>query len=79
KGNYIPAGQAYTKAESDVRYVRDVRMGANQSGVVWGSGGGTVSAGYVLTGGNFDDARSWPIYAPVQKYINGQWYNVGRA
>ena len=63
----------------DARYVRDVRMGANQSGVVWGSGGGIVSAGYVLTGGNFDDDRSWPVYAPVQKYINGQWYNVGRA
>ncbi|EPM3700238.1 phage tail protein [Escherichia coli] len=63
----------------DSRYVRDVRMGANQSGIVWDGDGGTVPAGYVLTGGNFDDAREWPVYAPVQKYINGQWYNVGRA
>ncbi|HHN6753683.1 TPA: phage tail protein, partial [Escherichia coli] len=63
----------------DSRYVRDVRMGANQSGIVWGGDGGTVPAGYVLTGGNFDDSREWPVYAPVQKYINGQWYNVGRA
>ncbi|ENC99008.1 putative phage tail fiber protein [Escherichia coli P0302308.10] len=63
----------------DSRYVRDVRMGANQSGIVWGGDGGTVPAGYVLTGGNFDDSREWPVYAPVQKYINGHWYNVGRA
>ncbi|MEJ9960951.1 phage tail protein [Escherichia albertii] len=63
----------------DSRYVRDVRMGANQSGIKWGGEGGTLPAGYVLTGGNFDDDWEWPVYAPVQKYINGQWYNVGRA
>ncbi|EDZ8079211.1 hypothetical protein GPC29_003125 [Salmonella enterica] len=59
-------------------FVKDVRMGANQSGIMWGSGGGTVAAGYVLTGGNFDDDREWPVYAPVQKNVNGIWYNVGR-
>ncbi|EKP2011560.1 tail fiber protein [Salmonella enterica] len=59
-------------------FVKDVRMGANQSGIMWGSGGGTVAAGYVLTGGNFDDDREWPVYAPVQKNINGIWHNVGR-
>lgn len=53
-------------------------MGANRSGIMWGSGGGTVAAGYVLTGGNFDDDREWPVYAPVQKNVNGIWYNVGR-
>ena len=63
----------------DSRYVRDIRMGANQSGIKWGGEGGTLPAGYVLTGGNFDDDWEWPVYAPVQKYINGQWYNVGRA
>ncbi|HDK0627794.1 TPA: tail fiber protein [Escherichia coli] len=59
--------------------VSDIRMGANQSGIVWGGGGGTLPAGYVLTGGNFDDNCEWPVYAPIQKYINGLWYNVGRA
>ncbi|EDG4308586.1 hypothetical protein GCV35_05340 [Salmonella enterica] len=59
-------------------FVKDVRMGANRSGIMWGSGGGTVAAGYVLTGGNFDDDREWPVYAPVQKNVNGIWYNVGR-
>ncbi|EAW3063159.1 phage tail protein, partial [Salmonella enterica subsp. enterica serovar Poano] len=57
---------------------RDVRMGMNQSGIIWGPQGGTLPAGFVLTGGNFDDDREWPVYAPVQKYVNGTWYNVGR-
>ena len=76
---YAPMLRSYSKAESDARYVRDIRMGANQSGIIWGGEGGTLPAGYVLTGGNFDDDREYPVYAPVQKYINGQWYNVGRA
>lgn len=75
---YAPMLRSYSKVESDARYVRDIRMGANQSGIVWGGSGGTLPAGYVLTGGNFDDDREYPVYAPVQKYINGQWYNVGR-
>lgn len=75
---YAPMLRSYSKAESDARYVRDIRMGANQSRIVWGGSGGTLPAGYVLTGGNFDDDREYPVYAPVQKYINGQWYNVGR-
>ncbi|EHD7182292.1 phage tail protein [Shigella dysenteriae] len=80
-GNWLCGAQVIpgNYGNFDSRYVRDVRMGANQSGIVWGGDGGTVPAGYVLTGGNFDDAREWPVYAPVQKYINGQWYNVGRA
>jgi len=78
KGSYTPAGQAYTKAESEARYVKDIRMGANLN-VTWGSGGGTVPAGCVLTGGNFDDDREYAIYAPVQKFVNGIWYNIGRA
>ncbi|EHU8672630.1 tail fiber protein [Salmonella enterica] len=60
-------------------FVRDVRMGTNESGIIWGPQGGTLPAGYVLTGGNFDDDREWPVYAPVQKNINGTWYNVTRA
>ncbi|HFT9484072.1 TPA: tail fiber protein [Escherichia coli] len=80
-GNWLCGAQVIpgNYGNFDSRYVRDVRMGANQSGIVWGGDGGTVPAGYVLTGGNFDDSREWPVYAPVQKYINGQWYNVGRA
>nr|WP_269060001.1 hypothetical protein [Salmonella enterica] len=58
-------------------FVKDVRMGANQS-AVWGANGGTVPAGYVLTGGDFNDNAEYPVYAPVQKNINGIWYNAGR-
>lgn len=66
-----------TTSAAAARYVSDIRMGAN-SYVDWGSGGGTVPAGCVLTGGNFDDARSRAFYAPVQKCVNGTWYNVVR-
>lgn len=58
-------------------FVRDVRMGANVS-TVWGSNGGTCPPGYVLTGGDFNDNQEFPVYAPVQKNVNGTWYNVGR-
>lgn len=57
-------------------FVSDVRMGENESGILWGAMGGTLPAGYVLTGGNFDNDREWPVYAPVQKNINGIWFNV---
>ncbi|HFG7807570.1 TPA: tail fiber protein [Salmonella enterica subsp. enterica serovar Java] len=59
-------------------FVRDIRMGSNES-TVWGANGGTCPPGYVLTGGDFNDNVEYPIYAPVQKNINGTWYNVTRA
>ena len=72
------ANDAYNRATAWAyqNMVSDIRMGANQSGIVWGGQGGTLPAGYVLTGGNFDDDREYPVYAPVQKCINGTWYNV---
>lgn len=75
---YTPMGQAYTKAESISLFVRDVRLGANITNVVWGSGGGTCPKGHVLTGGNFDDDREYPVFAPIQKYINNNWYTVSQ-
>lgn len=66
-----------TTSAAAARYVSDIRMGAN-SYVDWGSAGGTVPAGCVLTGGNFDDDKSRAFYAPVQKCVNGTWYNVVR-
>ncbi|HHR4053114.1 TPA: phage tail protein, partial [Salmonella enterica] len=56
-------------------FVKDVRIGGNGS-TLWGANGGTCPPGYVLTGGDFNDGRSWPVYAPVQKHINDVWYNV---
>ncbi|HHR4769111.1 TPA: tail fiber protein [Salmonella enterica] len=58
-------------------FVKDVRMGGNGS-AHWGANGGTCPPGYVLTGGDFNDGQSWPIYAPVQKNINDVWYNVAQ-
>ena len=66
-----------TTSAAAASYVSDIRMGAN-SYVDWGSAGGTVPAGCVLTGGNFDDDKSRAFYAPVQKCVNGTWYNVVR-
>ncbi|MCX9004543.1 hypothetical protein NLN86_23280 [Citrobacter portucalensis] len=78
KGNFTPAGQAYTKAESDSRYVQDIRLGSRAN---TGSKPQIfeVPAGCVITG--FDvagdsNATVSGYYRPVQKLINGTWYNV---
>ncbi|EJH8994096.1 hypothetical protein NF634_001148 [Salmonella enterica] len=66
-----------TSAWVNQYFVKDVQMGVNTSSW-WPANGGTCPPGYVLTGGDFNDGQSWPTYAPVQKNINGTWYNVGR-
>ncbi|MDM3027485.1 hypothetical protein OGX80_21990 [Citrobacter sp. CK194] len=89
KGNYTPAGQAYTKAESDARFVRDVRLGAQV--MVSGSANGsdaslTAPSGHMLTAILDRDTPRWPTpdtpdraYArPVQKFINNQWVTVSQ-
>ncbi|ENR0661691.1 tail fiber protein [Escherichia coli] len=71
---------AYTKAESDSRYVRDIRLGTRvvqtmQKGVMY------EKAGHVITGlgivGEVDGDDS-AVFRPIQKYINGTWYNVAQ-
>ncbi|WP_334473639.1 hypothetical protein [Arsenophonus sp. PmNCSU2021_1] len=59
----------------DNTFVRDIRLG-NPQHAVWGSRGGQAPNGHVLIGGNFDDDREWPIYAPIQKNINGKWITI---
>lgn len=89
KGNYTPAGQAYTKAESDARFVRDVRLGAQV--MVSGSANGsdaslTAPSGHMLTAILDRDTPRWPTpdtpdraYArPVQKFLNNQWVTVSQ-
>ncbi|MBC2622701.1 hypothetical protein H7I73_23975 [Citrobacter cronae] len=89
KGNFTPAGQAYTKAESDARYVQDVRLGG--AVFVGPSGNGsyaslTAPSGHMLTAILDGDTRRWPMpdspdsaYArPIQKLVNGQWITVGQ-
>ncbi|EPC5666038.1 tail fiber protein [Citrobacter koseri] len=88
KGSYTPAGQAYTKAESDARYVQDIRLGAQV--LVSGSGNGgkaslTAPSGHMLTAILDGDTSRWPMpdspdqaYArPIQKkLVNGNWITV---
>ncbi|WP_437178341.1 pyocin knob domain-containing protein [Citrobacter werkmanii] len=88
KGSYTPAGQAYTKAESDARYLQDIRLGAQV--LVSGSGNGgkaslTAPSGHMLTAILDGDTSRWPMpdspdqaYArPIQKkLVNGNWITV---
>ncbi|EFJ8502651.1 phage tail protein [Escherichia coli] len=71
---------AYTKVESDSRYVRDIRLGTRvvqtmQKGVMY------EKAGHVITGLGIVgevDGDDPAVFRPIQKYINGTWYNVAQ-
>ncbi|ENP1685943.1 TPA: tail fiber protein [Escherichia coli] len=79
---------AYTKAESDSRYVRDMRLGGASTykpannGTTWThqAPSGCVYTGIIVqdTGSNSADNIGGVFYRPVQKYINGTWYNVAQ-
>ncbi|EHX8808963.1 tail fiber protein [Escherichia coli] len=69
----------------DSRYVRDVRLGSQQYYGVnnWQTWNFQCPSGHVLSGINVQDTGSnsadniaGVYYRPVQKYINGTWYNV---
>ncbi|ENA06647.1 tail fiber protein [Escherichia coli] len=69
----------------DSRYVKDVRFGSQQYYGVnnWQTWNFQCPSGHVLTGINVQDTGSnsadniaGVYYRPVQKYINGTWYNV---
>ncbi|WP_113262636.1 phage tail protein [Escherichia coli] len=69
----------------DSRYVKDVRLGSQQYHGVnnWQTWNFQCPSGHVLSGINVQDTRSnsadnisGVYYRPVQKYINGTWYNV---
>lgn len=72
----------------DSRYVRDIRLGdaatykpAN-NGMTWThqAPSGCVYSGIIIqdTGSNSADNIGGEYYRPVQKYINGTWYNVAQ-
>ncbi|EKF9873673.1 phage tail protein [Escherichia coli] len=67
------------------RYVKDVRLGSQQYYGVnnWQTWNFQCPSGHVLSGINVQDTGSnsadniaGVYYRPVQKYINGTWYNV---
>ena len=69
----------------DSRYVKDVRLGSQQYYGVnnWKTWNFQCPSGHVLSGINVQDTGSnsadniaGVYYRPVQKYINGTWYNV---
>ncbi|HDP8192445.1 TPA: phage tail protein [Escherichia coli] len=69
----------------DSRYVKDVRLGSQQYYGVnnWQTWNFQCPSGHVLSGINAQDTGSnsadniaGVYYRPVQKYINGTWYNV---
>lgn len=69
----------------DSRYVKDVRLGSQQYYGVnnWQTWNFQCPSGHVLSGINVQDTGSnsadniaGVYYRPIQKYINGTWYNV---
>ncbi|EKG5741584.1 phage tail protein [Salmonella enterica] len=61
-------------------FVRDVRAGYVESTQVWNAYGYNDQSPYVITGvinGNQDDLIDSLTRRPLQKNINGIWYNIG--
>ncbi|MEH3577419.1 tail fiber protein [Enterobacter cloacae] len=82
KGSYTPAGQAYTKAESNARYLQDLRLGARNYQLM-ARGKMYEISGNVITGlqieGQVDGDGDYIVIRPLQKQINGTWYTVAQS
>ncbi|MCV4713534.1 phage tail protein, partial [Escherichia coli] len=66
---------AYTKAESDSRYVRDIRLGTRvvqtmQKGVMYEKSGHAITGLGIVGEVDGDDPA---VFRPIQKLINGTW------
>ncbi|MGG4990375.1 phage tail protein [Escherichia coli] len=86
-GNWLCGSQVIpgNYGNFDSRYVKDVRLGSQQYYGVnnWQTWNFQCPSGHVLsginvqdTGSNSSDNIAGVYYRPVQKYINGTWYNV---
>ncbi|EFN4258824.1 phage tail protein [Escherichia coli] len=86
-GNWLCGSQVIpgNYGNFDSRYVKDVRLGSQQYYGVnnWQIWNFQCPSGHVLSGINVQDTGSnsadniaGVYYRPVQKYINGTWYNV---
>ncbi|EOW3494485.1 phage tail protein, partial [Escherichia coli] len=86
-GNWLCGSQVIpgNYGNFDSRYVKDVRLGSQQYYGVnnWQTWNFQCPSGHVLSGINVQDTGSnsadniaGVYYRPVQKYINGTWYNV---
>ncbi|CSR27037.1 tail fiber protein [Shigella sonnei] len=86
-GNWLCGAQVIpgNYGNFDSRYVKDVRLGSQQYYGVnnWQTWNFQCPSGHVLSGINVQDTGknsadniAGVYYRPVQKYINGTWYNV---
>ncbi|WIC02383.1 phage tail protein [Escherichia coli] len=86
-GNWLCGSQVIpgNYGNFDSRYVKDVRLGSQQYYGVnnWQTWNFQCPSGHVLSGINVQDTGfnsadniAGVYYRPVQKYINGTWYNV---
>ncbi|HAW0717760.1 TPA: phage tail protein [Escherichia coli] len=86
-GNWLCGSQVIpgNYGNFDSRYVKDVRLGSQKYYGVnnWQTWNFQCPSGHVLSGVNVQDTGSnsadniaGVYYRPVQKYINGTWYNV---
>lgn len=80
KGNYTPEGQAYTKTESDARYIQNVQRGAAVTPPKANEyGPNEAPAGCVLTRAWHDPTTAYGVfftYRPLQIFINGAWRTI---
>ncbi|EKP7181946.1 tail fiber protein [Escherichia coli] len=81
-GNWLCGSQVIpgNYGNFDSRYVRDVRLGTRVVQLM-ARGGRYEKAGHVITGLRIIgevDGDDEAIFRPIQKYINGTWYNVAQ-
>ncbi|HGU7778349.1 TPA: phage tail protein [Escherichia coli] len=81
-GNWLCGSQVIpgNYGNFDSRYVRDVRLGTRVVQLM-ARGGRYEIAGHALTGLRIIgevDGDDEAIFRPIQKYINGTWYNVAQ-
>ena len=79
KGNYTPAGEAYTKAQSDSRYLQGIRVSATQvrefrDGGGYSSNDAAFATAIQMVGGSSNVGSLLVRY--LQRNINGTWVNV---
>ncbi|HAX7164619.1 phage tail protein [Escherichia coli] len=81
-GNWLCGSQVIPSnyGNFDSRYVRDVRLGTRVVQLM-ARGGRYEKAGHAITGLRIIgevDGDDEAIFRPIQKYINGTWYNVAQ-
>ncbi|MBG0934977.1 phage tail protein [Escherichia coli] len=81
-GNWICGAQVIpgNYGNFDSRYVRDVRLGTRvvqtmQKGVMYEKSGHVITGLGIIGSVDGDDPA---VFRPIQKYINGTWYNVAQ-